>query len=111
MCAGSGEPVLFHQEAFLHCELSEQLLSALCDRGKLDDTALSLFDANVTRLKRVSLRNVGTHISTRGLRVLKGHKVLIVAQLKQHLNNGDGNIAASILACHIILFVRDNFIV
>lgn len=71
----SPQRLLFRPDAFLHSELSEQLLTTLCDRGKLDDWSLSLFDTSVTRLKRVRLRNVGVDISTRGLRILRGHKL------------------------------------
>lgn len=56
-----------------HGKLSEQILQTLCERGKLTDETLSLFDPSVTSLKRVSIRD--TQLTTKGLRALKAHKI------------------------------------
>ena len=60
-------------DTYFHGELSEQLLQALCEKGKLTDETLSLFDANVTTLKRVCINN--SQLSAKGLRILKMHKI------------------------------------
>ncbi|KAK3092105.1 hypothetical protein FSP39_025250 [Pinctada imbricata] len=60
-------------DIFFHGELSEQLLQALCEKGKLTDETLSLFDANVTTLKRVGIHS--SQLSAKGLRILKMHKI------------------------------------
>ena len=60
-------------ETCFHSTLSDQLLSTLSDKGKLNDESLSLFDPSATVLKHVSIHNAP--VSSRGLRILKGHKV------------------------------------
>lgn len=60
-------------EVYFHGDLSEQLLHTLCEKGKLTDETLSLFDPNVTNLKRVSIHNA--QLSTKGLRTLKAHRI------------------------------------
>lgn len=59
-------------DAYLYSEIAEQLLTALCDRGKLSDLNITLFDAKSTRLKKVKLQNANL-LTRLGLRVLKGH--------------------------------------
>lgn len=39
------------QDAYFHSEISERLLTALCDKGKLTDLNFTLFDSKSTRLK------------------------------------------------------------
>lgn len=39
------------EDAYFHSEISEQLLTALCDKGKLTDLNITLFDSKSTRLK------------------------------------------------------------
>lgn len=38
-------------DIYLHTEISEILLSSLCDRGKLTDLNMTLFDSKATRLR------------------------------------------------------------
>ncbi|XP_052825514.1 protein zyg-11 homolog B [Octopus bimaculoides] len=56
-----------------HGKLSEQILQSLCEKGKLNDETLSLFDPSVSILKRVSIRDA--QLTTKGLRILKSHKI------------------------------------
>ncbi|KAL8572518.1 hypothetical protein ACOMHN_019557 [Nucella lapillus] len=56
-----------------HTDLSEQLLSALCDKGKLTDETLALFDSECTTLRRVNIHNA--QVTMKGLRVLKTHRI------------------------------------
>lgn len=60
-------------EACFHTNLSDELLSTLSDKGKLNDESLSLFDPNVSDLRHVSIHNA--HVTSRGLRILKGHRI------------------------------------
>ena len=60
-------------DIFFHNNISEQLLQTLCDKGKLDDLTLRLFDPKVTRLKSVAIKDAP--VTTKGLRVLKAHKI------------------------------------
>lgn len=63
-------------DVFFHGELSEQLLQTLCEKGMLTDRTLSLFDPNVTNLKRVCIQNVNdSQVSAKGLRILKAHRI------------------------------------
>jgi hypothetical protein len=39
------------EETFFHTELSEQLLVRLCEKKKMDDMVLTLFDCRTTRLR------------------------------------------------------------
>lgn len=72
----SGEAKLrFKQQIFFHTELSEQLLMKLCELRKLDDLMLTVFNTDTTRLKQVKL-NDASKLSLKGLRTLKGHKIL-----------------------------------
>ncbi|GFN83050.1 ZYG-11-like protein b [Plakobranchus ocellatus] len=60
-------------ETCFHSNISDKLLSILSDKGKLNDETLSLFDANHTALRHVSIHNAP--VTSRGLRILKGHRV------------------------------------
>jgi len=63
------------EETFFHTELSEQLLVRLCEKKKLDDLVLTLFQGNTTRLRHVRLADA-SKLSVRGLKTLKGHKIV-----------------------------------
>ena len=60
-------------EACFHSDLSEQLLTSLCQKGKLTDETLALFDSNVTSLRRVSIHDA--QLTQVGLRTLKTHRI------------------------------------
>ncbi|KAK7504037.1 hypothetical protein BaRGS_00004769 [Batillaria attramentaria] len=60
-------------EVCFHSDLSEQLLTTLCEKGKLNDETLALFDANNTTLRRVSIHDAP--VSLKGLRVLRSHRI------------------------------------
>ncbi|XP_018375789.1 PREDICTED: protein zyg-11 homolog B-like isoform X3 [Trachymyrmex cornetzi] len=77
-----------HPEAFLPAEISEQLLSNLCEKNTLSDLTITLFDSKTTRLRHVRLKDAST-LSAKGLSVLKQHKVidLIVNGLKITVND------------------------
>ncbi|EEB12106.1 conserved hypothetical protein [Pediculus humanus corporis] len=66
--------VFKNEDVYLHSELSEQLLTALCDKGKLTDLNITLFDSKYTRLKYVILQNAN-FLTRKGLRILKGHSI------------------------------------
>jgi len=72
-----GDPKLkfIDENKFFHTELSEQLIIKLCEKNKMDDLVLSLFSSECTRLKHVKLKNASS-LSIRGLKTLKGHKIL-----------------------------------
>ena len=38
-------------DVYFHSEISERLLKALCAKGKLNDSTLTLFDVGTTRLR------------------------------------------------------------
>lgn len=61
-------------EIFFPCNLSDQLLQNICEKKKLDDRTVSLFDASCTNLKRVRIKNAS--VTAHGLRVLKPHKII-----------------------------------
>jgi hypothetical protein len=44
------------EETFFHTELSEQLLVRLCEKKKMDDMVLTLFDCRTTRLRYISMK-------------------------------------------------------
>ena len=73
----TGEPKLQfkEEETFFHTELSEQLLVRLCEKKKLDDLTLTLFQGDSTRLRHVRLADA-SKLSVRGLKTLKGHKIV-----------------------------------
>ncbi|KAH9488283.1 Protein zyg-11 B [Bulinus truncatus] len=60
-------------ETCFHANLSDQLLSTLSEKGKLNDESLYLFDPSVTALRHVNIHN--SPVTSRGLRILKGHRV------------------------------------
>ena len=61
-------------EIFFPSHLAEQLLSCLCDKKKLNDRTLSLFNDNAVNLRRVRITDAP--LSLQGLRVLKAHKIV-----------------------------------
>ena len=80
------------EEIFFHTELSEQLLVRLCEKKKLDDLTLTLFQVkqevvlllkfinfleqgDSTRLRRVRLSDA-SKLTVKGLKTLKGHKIV-----------------------------------
>ncbi|XP_066996742.1 protein zyg-11 homolog B isoform X2 [Anabrus simplex] len=75
-------------DAYFHSEISEQLLTALSEKGKLSDITMTLFDSSTTRLRHVCLQNAGA-LTTKGLRILKGHKIcnLEATDLKVTVND------------------------
>ncbi|XP_020298380.1 protein zyg-11 homolog B-like isoform X2 [Pseudomyrmex gracilis] len=77
-----------HPDAFLPAEVSEQLLSNLCEKKTLSDLTITLFDSKTTRLRHVRLKDAST-LSAKGLSILKQHKVvnLIVNGLKITVND------------------------
>lgn len=70
-----GQPKLKfkEQDVYFHGNLSESLLTSLCEKGKMNDETLMLFDPNVMNLKRVCIRDA--QLSTKGLRTLKTHRI------------------------------------
>ncbi|XP_048509756.1 protein zyg-11 homolog B-like isoform X2 [Athalia rosae] len=62
-------------DAFLPAEISEQLLSSLCERKALSDLTITLFDSKTTRLRHVRLKDASS-LSIKGLKVLRQHKVV-----------------------------------
>jgi Zyg-11 family protein len=70
-------------EACFHSGLSEQFLTTLCEKGKLNDETLALFDSTVTSLRRVSIHDAP--LTLKGLRTLKTHRIseLEITGLKQ----------------------------
>ena len=60
-------------EVCFHTDLSEQLLVTLCEKRKLNDETLALFDSQSTPLRRVSIHNA--QLTLKGLRVLKTHRI------------------------------------
>ncbi|CAG2054174.1 unnamed protein product, partial [Timema podura] len=61
-------------DTYIHSEISEQLLTNLSESGRLSDHTLTLFDPSTTRLRHVILRNASA-LTTKGLRMLRGHKI------------------------------------
>ncbi|XP_012140071.1 protein zyg-11 homolog B isoform X2 [Megachile rotundata] len=77
-----------YPDVFLPAEISEQLLSNLCENQILSDLTITLFDSKSTRLRHVQLKDAST-LSAKGLKVLKQHKVvnLVVNGLKITVND------------------------
>ncbi|XP_015119052.1 protein zyg-11 homolog B isoform X1 [Diachasma alloeum] len=75
-------------DVFLPAEISEQLLASLCEKKALSDLTITLFDSKTTRLRYVRLKDA-SNLSTKGLKVLKQHKVvdLEVKGLKITIND------------------------
>jgi Zyg-11 family protein len=61
------------QDIYFQHHLSEKLLETLCEKGKLTDETMTLFDPNVMNLRQVCIRDA--QLSTKGLRTLKQHKI------------------------------------
>nr|CAD7579122.1 unnamed protein product [Timema californicum] len=61
-------------DTYIHSEISEQLLTNLSESGRLSDHTITLFDPSTTRLRHVILRNASA-LTTKGLRMLRGHKI------------------------------------
>lgn len=70
---GQTKHIFKDRDICFHGHLSEQLLETLCEKKKLTDETLSLFDSNVTRLKKVCIKDA--QLTTKGLRVLRSHKI------------------------------------
>lgn len=70
-----GDPKLVfkEQDIYFQHHLSENLLETLCEKGKLDDRTMTLFDPNVMNLRQVCIRDA--QLTTKGLRTLKHHKI------------------------------------
>ena len=62
-------------DAFIPAEISDQLLSNLCEKRTLSDLTITLFDSKYTRLRHVRLKDASA-LSAKGLKVLKQHKVV-----------------------------------
>ncbi|XP_034180534.1 protein zyg-11 homolog B isoform X1 [Osmia lignaria lignaria] len=87
--SGSARRLSFrYPDVFLPAEISEQLLSNLCEKKTLSDLTITLFDSKSTRLRHVQLKDAST-LSAKGLKVLKQHKVvdLVVNGLKITVND------------------------
>jgi len=65
----------FKEEIFFHTELSEQLLIRLCEKKKMDDLVITLFQGETTRLRHVRLKDA-SKLTVKGLKTLKGHKIV-----------------------------------
>ncbi|XP_053972033.1 protein zyg-11 homolog B-like [Hylaeus anthracinus] len=78
----------WHSDVFLPAEISEQLLSNLCEKKRLTDVTITLFDSKSTRLRHVRLKDASA-LTAKGLKVLKQHKVeeLVVNGLKITVND------------------------
>jgi len=61
------------QDIFFQHHLSESLLEALCEKSKLTDDSMTLFDPKLMNLRHVCIRDA--QLTTRGLRTLKQHKI------------------------------------
>ena len=70
-----GQPKLKfrEQDVYFHGNLSESLLTSLCEKGKMNDETLMLFDPSVMNLKHVCIRDA--QLTTKGLRTLKTHRI------------------------------------
>ncbi|XP_046464898.1 protein zyg-11 homolog B isoform X1 [Neodiprion pinetum] len=89
LSAGSATRLSFKDpDAFLPAEISDQLLSSLCERKALSDLTITLFDSKTTRLRHVRLKDASS-LSIKGLKVLSQHKVvdLEIDGLKINVND------------------------
>lgn len=64
-----------YPDVFLPAEISEQLLSNLCENKTLSDLTITLFDSKTTRLRHVHLKDAST-LTAKGLKVLKQQKIV-----------------------------------
>ncbi|RZF46386.1 hypothetical protein LSTR_LSTR007919 [Laodelphax striatellus] len=62
------------KDVYFHTKISEHLLTTLCAKGKLTDFEMTLFDVGTTSLRRVVMPDA-SRLTTKGLRMLKGHKI------------------------------------
>ena len=72
----TGQPsmVFKAEDTYFHSTLSDQLLSYLSEKHKLNDEILSLFNSQYTCLKHVQIKDA--EVTSRGLRVLRTHKII-----------------------------------
>lgn len=68
------EKLTLKDESILPSGLSDRLLEQLSEKGKLKDLTMTLFDSNIATLRNVRMRKAGK-LTTKGLRMLKGHKI------------------------------------
>lgn len=69
------QPLSFaSRDMFIHTDLSEQLLARICERGRMTDEVMNLFQSCQTRLRKVHLTEA-SKLTTRSLRVLRGHQI------------------------------------
>ncbi len=76
-------------DVYFHSSLSDQLLTCLSDKKKLNDEVMTLFQSSVTALKRVRIRD--SPLTAAGLQVLQSHKIteLEVVGLKEETTVND----------------------
>ncbi|KAL3887173.1 hypothetical protein ACJMK2_027123 [Sinanodonta woodiana] len=63
-----------NSDVFLTDAISEEFLKTLCEKKKLNDETLTLFDSNCMNLKRVYIKDA--QLSAAGLRILKAQKIV-----------------------------------
>ncbi|KAL3887228.1 hypothetical protein ACJMK2_027175 [Sinanodonta woodiana] len=63
-----------NSDIFLTDAISEELLKTLCEKKKLNDETLALFDSNFMNLKRVYIKDA--QLSAAGLRILKTQQIV-----------------------------------
>ncbi|KAK0177397.1 hypothetical protein PV328_001455 [Microctonus aethiopoides] len=75
-------------DVFLPAQISERLLSSLCEKKALSDLTITLFDSKTTRLRHVRLKDASS-LSAKGLKILKQHQIvgLEVSGLKITIND------------------------
>ncbi|KAI4503158.1 hypothetical protein M0802_002202 [Mischocyttarus mexicanus] len=75
-------------DVFIPTQISDQILCNLCEKKLLSDLTINLFDSKSTRLRHVNLK-YASDLSTKGLKVLKQHKIvdLVVNNLKITVND------------------------
>ena len=68
------EKLTLKDDSILPSGISDRLLEQLSEKGKLRDLTMTLFDSNVATLRNVRMRKAAK-LTTKGLRMLKGHKI------------------------------------
>ncbi|XP_034254173.1 protein zyg-11 homolog B-like isoform X1 [Thrips palmi] len=68
------EKLTLKDDSVLPPGISDRLLEQLSEKGKLKDLTMTLFDSNIATLRNVRMRKAGK-LTTKGLRMLKGHKI------------------------------------
>lgn len=63
-----------YQDVYFPSYFSDQLLEILCEKKKLTDETMTLFNPETTCLKRVHIRNAP--LTKKGLRMLRQHKIV-----------------------------------